>query len=140
MVILVFLHFATTVPHTVISNSEKLTHPNVHSRIHYSCSTVYPLSYTILLSYIHSSKQYGCPISAFLYYSIQYCRRSTLPYCADVLYCILYILSYIYSTVSNAVLHTVYLLSYTVYCTAVIYPLSHTTLYCCPTLYSIYIC
>ena len=30
MVILVFLHFATTVPHTVISNSEKLTHPNVH--------------------------------------------------------------------------------------------------------------
>ena len=29
MVSLVFLHFETTVPHTVISNSEKLTHPSV---------------------------------------------------------------------------------------------------------------
>ena len=31
MVSLVFLHFATTTHSTVISNSEKVTHPNIQS-------------------------------------------------------------------------------------------------------------
>ena len=39
MVILVFFgHFATTVPHSVISNSEKLTHPNIPVQLYMICS------------------------------------------------------------------------------------------------------